>query len=126
MNETSQTHSTTDTLGLDWDGVISHFPREMKILASKFSRTVVITLNRSVTYILAAETLRNAEVHVEICPDDRRDDYAAWKAEMCLKHNVTLLLDDDGYVVIECRSREIPALAINAAFVQMMLYPSEF
>lgn len=126
MIESPVIRSTPDTLGLDWDGVISHFPREMQILSSKFSRTVVITLNRTITYILAAEALRNAEVRVEVCPDDRRDDYAAWKAEMCIRHNVSLLLDDDGYVVIECRSREIPALAVNAAFVQMVLYPNDF
>jgi hypothetical protein len=125
MNELSHT-SSSDTLGLDWDGVISHFPREMQILSAKFSRTVVITLNRTITYVLAAEALRNAEVRVEICPDNRREDYATWKAEICLKHKVALLLDDDGYVVIECRSRDIPTLAVNAAFVQTMLYPSEF
>jgi hypothetical protein len=126
MNELSNTSTSADTLGLDWDGVISHFPREMQLLASKFSHTVVITLNRSITYILAAEALRNAEVRVEICPDDRREDYAVWKAEICLKHNVSLLLDDDGYVVIECRSRDIPTLAVNAAFVHMVLHPSKF
>lgn len=112
----------TSTLGLDWDGVVSHFPQEIALLASKFEQCVIITLNLSITSERAAHILSLPSVLLEQCPHNRRDDYAAWKAEMCLKHGVSLMIDDDGYVVVECRSRGIPALAVNAAFVQTMLF----
>lgn len=110
-----------DTLGLDWDGVISHFPEEMKILAAKFTNVIVITLNKSVTSQKAEETLQRTVV-VEICPDDERDNHGAWKAAMCRKHGVLLMIDDDGFVVAECRSVEIPALAVNAMYFQSLLH----
>lgn len=119
----------TDILGLDWDGVISHFPSELRILIHKFSACVIITLNRSITLEQAAKVLgfptNPPNLFLEICPDAERDEYAAWKAEMCLKHRVSLMIDDDGYVVMECRSRDIPTLAINAAFVQMLLFDAK-
>lgn len=117
-----------DTLGLDWDGVISHFPEEIKILARKFSRVVIITLNRTITpeRVMTAFADIPAEYFLEICPDDKRDDYAAWKAETCRRHKVSLMIDDDGYVVMECRSLGIPTLAVNASFVQAVLRDSKF
>jgi hypothetical protein len=114
--------SLNDTLGLDWDGVVSHFPNEMALLVTKFSHCVLITLNLSITQEKAASVLGNDRIIVEHCPDNRREDYAAWKAEMCLKHKVALMIDDDGYVVLECRSRNIPTLAVNAAFVQGIVF----
>ena len=110
----------SDTLGLDWDGVISHFPEEIKILAAKFTNVVIITLNKSITVEKAEETLQRTVV-VEICPDDERDNHGAWKAAMCRKHDVALMIDDDGFVVAECRSVEIPALAVNAMYFQSLL-----
>ncbi len=117
-----------DTLGLDWDGVISHFPEELNILAAKFSRVAVITLNRTITLerVMAAFAGVQAEFILEHCPDDKRDEYAAWKAEACRRHKVSLMIDDDGYVVMECRSLGIPTLAVNAGFVQAVLRDSKF
>ena len=112
---------TNDTLGLDWDGVISHFPQEMAILAAKFTNVVIITLNNSVTPEKAEAVLKRP-VSVEICPDSERDNHGVWKATICRKHNVALIIDDDGFVVAECRSMGIPALAVNAMFFQTMLY----
>jgi hypothetical protein len=111
----------TDVLGLDWDGVISHFPKEMIFLASKFRRVVVITLNQSVTPERVNEVLQSTDSLLAICPSDRREDYSAWKAEMCHLHSVALMIDDDGFVVSECRSQGIRCLAVNAAFFQTML-----
>lgn len=112
---------TNDTLGLDWDGVISHFPEEIKILAAKFTNVVIITLNNTITPEKAEETLLRRAI-IEICPDGERDNHGAWKAAMCRKHGVSLMIDDDGFVVAECRSLEIPALAVNAMFFQTMLH----
>jgi hypothetical protein len=109
------------TLGLDWDGVITHFPQEMCILAERFDAVVIITLNKSITAEKAREVLQKEEVLVEICPDDERDNYAAWKALACRSHGVALMIDDDGFVVVECRSFDVPALAVNAMFVQSAL-----
>ncbi len=109
-----------DTLGLDWDGVVSHFPEEMRILSAKFEAVVVITLNKSITPEKAEEVLHR-RIMVEICPDSERDNHGAWKAAMCRKHGVALMIDDDGFVVAECRSLDIPTLAVNAMFFQSLL-----
>ncbi|MCU0425874.1 MAG: hypothetical protein MUF71_09640 [Candidatus Kapabacteria bacterium] len=110
-----------DTLGLDWDGVISHFPQEIRLLAGKFSTIVIITLNKSITPQQAHEIL-GREVLVEICPDKERNNHGLWKAKTCLRHNVALMIDDDSFVIVECRSLGVPALAVNAMFFQTMLY----
>ena len=112
---------TNDTLGLDWDGVISHFPQEIAVLAAKFTNVVIITLNTGITPE-KAEAVLHRPVSVEICPDSERDNHGVWKATMCRKYNVALIIDDDGFVVAECRSLGIPALAVNAMFFQTMLY----
>lgn len=110
-----------DTLGLDWDGVISHFPQEIRLLAAKFTNVVIITLNKSISPAQAEEVL-GREARVEICPDDERENHGLWKAKVCRQYNVALMIDDDGFVVAECRSVGIPALAVNAMFFQTMLY----
>ncbi|MCS6808750.1 MAG: hypothetical protein RML40_08810 [Bacteroidota bacterium] len=110
-----------DTLGIDWDGVITHFPREIRILASKFSRVIIITLNKGITPERAYEALgRSAEV--EICPDEERDNHSLWKAKTCYRCGVDLMIDDDSFVIAECRSLGIPALAVNAMFYQTLMY----
>lgn len=113
--------TSSDTLALDWDGVITHFPEEIAILAAKFTNVVIITLNTSITPEKAEEVLRR-RVAVEICPDSERDNHGVWKAMMCRKHDAALIIDDDGFVVAECRSLGIPALAVNAMFFQSTLY----
>ena len=111
---------TNRTLGLDWDGVITHFPQETRILATLFDTVVIITLNKSVTAEKARDVLQK-EVLIEICPDSERENYAAWKALTCRRYGVALMIDDDGFVVVECRSFDVPALAVNAMFVQSAL-----
>jgi hypothetical protein len=113
--DTSPTSSPNDILGLDWDGVISHFPEEMIFLASKFNHVVVITLNHTVTLKRVREVLQKKNCLLEICPDDRRENYTVWKAEVCKQHSIALMIDDDGFVVSECRSQGVRCLAVNAA-----------
>ena len=35
------------------------------------------------------------KIIVEVCPGDRIDDYPIWKAEICERHKVNIMFDDN-------------------------------
>ena len=102
-------------LGLDWDGTISCYATELHLLAEQASQISIITVNDEITLTLASQTLniKQDKISVIICPDERLDDYAIWKAEMCLTHHINLMIDDEYPVVQACWQNGIPALWIR-------------
>ena len=105
----------TDIVGLDWEGVITEYPTAMAALVQRFSACVIITQMRSLTSTRAARYLQTnpRTIQVEICPCGREGDYQEWKAEMCMKHRVSLYLDDDPTVVQACKQQHIPAVLVG-------------
>ena len=103
---------TEFVLGLDWDGTASHYRREVAMLAAQSSRVVIITLNDTITKASASRWLgvEPERVQVEHCPDDRVEDYWAWKAERCTAQGVALMIDDDRFVSEACWTAGIPCL----------------
>lgn len=101
-------------LGLDWDGTISCYFPELGLLAQQAAKVVIITINDEITVEQAAKTLNIDEesVSVWICPDERIDDYGVWKAETCLAHDISLMIDDELPVVTACWSVGVPALLV--------------
>ena len=101
-------------IGLDWDGTISHYSEAFAFLASRFDSVIIITVNDEITTEIAATTLKFAEnrITVEICPDERIEDYHQWKAEICVKYGVNLMFDDDPKVVLACKKRGIHAITV--------------
>ncbi len=108
--------ATEYILGLDWDGTVSDYKTEFALLASRFDSVVIITLNNQITPQLAAATLNLDQtlVSVEICPDLRLDDYGHWKTEICRKHSIVIMFDDDRYVIGQCRSSGIAVIGVRA------------
>jgi hypothetical protein len=102
------------TLGLDWDGTISHFPESCALLASKFRRCVVITLNHTITPTMAKQLLGVEDVQVEVCPFSSQD-FPAWKVKMCHKHRVALMVDDDPDVIRQCEDAGIRGFLVGVA-----------
>lgn len=102
-------------LGLDWDGTISCYVTELRLLAHQASQISIITVNDEITLSLASQTLaiEQDKISLLICPDDRLDDYAIWKAESCLIYNINLMIDDEYPVVQACWQHGIPALWIR-------------
>ncbi len=101
--------SLDSCLGLDWDDTASAFPEAFAVLASRFQECVVITLNDDITATLACELLKIPTVKIEVCPYSRQD-FSAWKIEMCRKHEVSLMIDDDRDIIQACEAAGIPAL----------------
>jgi hypothetical protein len=103
------------TIGLDWDGVISDYAPALSFLVQLFQYCVVITLNDEITNTIASQTLNLelARLKLEICPDNRIDDYYRWKAEMCIKHHVNLMFDDDPEVILACLEVNIHAITVR-------------
>lgn len=101
-------------LGLDWDGTISCFAEPLAVLSRHANHVVIITVNDEITPSLAAETLGIAHnrIVIEVCPDERIEDYALWKAERCRTHGVMVMIDDDEHVVAACVASGIPALLV--------------
>ncbi len=102
-------------LGLDWDGTISCYAPELALLARIATHVVVITLNDEITTERANHALGIGveKIVVCICPEDRIDDYPAWKAQMCRSHAIQLMIDDDHFVAKACWSAGIPALLVR-------------
>ena len=102
------------TLGLDWDGVISDYSKALRILLRYAHTLVVITLNDAITSEIAGMVLRRASdtIFVEICPQDRLDDYDVWKKETCLRYKIGLMLDDDPKVLHTCKEAGIHTILI--------------
>lgn len=100
------------TLGLDWDGTASHYRGEVAVLAAQAHRIVIITLNDAITPGSASAWLRvsHDRIHVEHCPDERVEDYWAWKVERCTAHGVSLMVDDDRFVCEACWAAGVPCL----------------
>ncbi len=96
-------------LGLDWDDTASVFPAALAVLVSRFQKCVIITLNDDLTATQACELLQIPKVEIEVCPWSRQD-FAAWKIEMCQKHQVSLMIDDDMEIIQACEVAGIPAL----------------
>ena len=96
-------------LGIDWDDTASAFPEALCVLVSRFTRCVIITLNDDITAKSACELLKIPGVEIEVCPYSRQD-FSAWKVEMCRKHEVSLMIDDDKDIIQACEAAGIPAL----------------
>ena len=96
-------------IGLDWEGVIPDYYRAFSVLVEPYSLCVIITLKSSLTTDEAAKMLsiNESNLIIEICPEERQQDYQVWKAEMCIKHNVGVMFDDDPTVVYECKQQKI-------------------
>lgn len=101
-------------LGLDWDGTISCYAPELSLLARLAARVTIVTVNDEITVNLASDKLGIDidRLAVCICPDERIEDYAAWKAETCRRHNIQLMIDDDHTVTNACWAAGVPALLI--------------
>ncbi len=101
-------------LGLDWDGTATDFPKPFSILAQLFDRTIIITVNPTVTVEKVSELLglEQSKIEVVICPTDHLQRYADWKADQCELLAVTIMFDDDGSVVDSCRDRGIPVIGV--------------
>ena len=100
------------TLGLDWDGTISSYPVACAILAKRFSRCVIITLNDGITLEQAVKILGCDNIVVETCPYSRTD-FEEWKVEMCQKHGITLFVEDDPTIALACERAGIPILLVS-------------
>lgn len=111
---------TATVLALDWDGTVTAHAGALAVLAQRFDRVVIVTMNDTVTASMAAAALSYAEsrIAVEICPDNQDmdfDGYAVWKARTCQAHGVRLMIDDDPGVVSACRSAGVPALLVASS-----------
>jgi len=102
-------------IGLDWEGVVTEYATAFSELVKNFKQCVIITQKKSLTKedVLRFLNLDNANFIIEICPEERAVDYQTWKAEMCLKHNVIIMFDDDPTVIMECQRKNIPAVLIG-------------
>ena len=98
-------------LGLDWDDTVSAYPDGFAVLASRFDRCVIITLNDDITVEMARVYLNVQNVRVEKCPYSRTD-FTVWKIEMCRKHKVSVMMDDDPEIVRACEAAGIYAICI--------------
>jgi hypothetical protein len=102
-------------IGLDWDGTVSDYSAAFSFLVTLFKSAVIITLNDTITPEIAASTLNLEEklVKVEICPEERLETYEEWKAEICVKHCVDIMFDDDPDVVLACHELGIHAITVS-------------
>ncbi|MGE5476372.1 MAG: hypothetical protein ACM3Q1_06935 [Bacteroidales bacterium] len=115
----TMTANTDAILALDWDGTITCHAAALSIMAHRFDRVVIVTMNDTVTAKMAAAALSfpEAKIRVEICPEDQSMDfsgYADWKARTCLSHDVHLMIDDDPGVVAACQRAGVPALLVSS------------
>ena len=80
-----------------------------------FQSVVIITVNDTITPEIAANTLslEDKPVKVEICPNKRLDAYPQWKAQICVKHGVDIMFDDNPNVVLACHKRGIHAITVS-------------
>ena len=101
----------SSVLGLDWDDTVTAFPDGFSILAGRFDRCVIITLNDDITVETARVYLNIENVKVEQCPYSRTD-FMAWKIEMCRKHEVSVMMDDDPDIIRACEAAGIFAIGI--------------
>lgn len=104
-------------IGLDWQGVVTDYSHAFSVLVKSYDKCVIITQMKSLKVDKVAKLLRmednKIDLLVEICPDERHPDYQAWKVDMCMKHNVDVMFDDDVTVVMECKNRQIPAIVVG-------------
>ena len=103
--------SPAAVVGFDWDGTISAYPDAMRLLAQRFDRCVVITLNDDITPEDARRILGVPHVIVEACPYSRTD-FAEWKVERCRAHKVSLMVEDDPAFAAACERAGIPVLLV--------------
>ena len=102
-------------IGLDWDGTVSDYSAAFSFLVTLFQSVVIITVNDEITPAIATNTLNLGTklVKVEICPDEYLNTYFQWKAEICVKHEVDIMFDDDPKVVLACHKRGIHAIMVQ-------------
>lgn len=101
--------------GLDWDGTVSDDPQGFARLVQHGDRVVIITVNDEITPAVAGDWLSVSpeRFEVRICPDERLDDYALWKAEQCLAAGVEVMFDDDPAVVDACLKQGIATIGVR-------------
>lgn len=102
-------------IGLDWDGTVSDYSTAFSFLVTLFQSVIIITVNDEITPAIATKTLNLGLklVKVEICPDEHLDTYSQWKAEICVKHGVDIMFDDDPNVISACHKQGIHAIMVS-------------
>ena len=113
---------TKSVIGLDWQGVATHFDKAFSCLIDKYDLCVIITLEKNLTIESVANFLNvdQSKIQVEICPAERNFSYEKWKAEICIKYNVELVFDDDPHVVMECQRQNINAILVGRIPMHVM------
>lgn len=106
---------TIKVLALDWDGTVSCYAEPLGLIARVAQRVVIVTLNDEVSSSIAAAALGipPARVSVDVCPEERVEDYPQWKVERCRAHGASLVIDDDVLVVRACFQSRIPAICVT-------------
>jgi len=74
---------------------------------------VIITLNEGIDVEMAREYLNVQNIVVETCPVSRTD-FTAWKIEMCRKHEVSVMMDDDTEIIRGCEAAGIYVIGVAA------------
>jgi uncharacterized HAD superfamily protein len=102
--------------GFDWDGTVTSYPEAFQAISKSLVLIIIITVNDVVHIYHVRQFLKlddDKSIILEICPDNRLDDYFTWKTEKCIEHQVNLFFDDDLNVVRACKKHGIPALLVG-------------
>jgi hypothetical protein len=104
-------------LAFDWDETVTDYPAAFAVLAAQFDEVYVITINHAVTPDEAKRLLGRHPDSIFHCPDMLVMDGTSqrWKADICKRLKIDLMLDDDPGVIEECQHSQIPAIGVLPA-----------
>ncbi|WP_223788208.1 hypothetical protein [Marinicella meishanensis] len=111
----NQAISTQSVLALDWEETTSDYPLAFKVLAERFERVIIVTVNDDLTTAEACECLHRSPDTLKIfcCPDEWIVDVPGWKSTVCLEQQVALMFDDSPDVVRACHKKGINAICVS-------------
>lgn len=113
-------------IGIDWDGTADRYGKAIGKLALLAEKNVIITLNKSIDVFKAAQGLNPAisDYIVEVMPDEAFtgsghevfECVAEWKYQMCIKHGIDVMFDDEPYNIWYLSERGITCIKCDGDF----------